>query len=237
MATFNQNPSIRLLSEMKEVVYDKDWLEKADPNLELYYVWRGVAETDKEKRKITKAGLRYDITEFAPLTLGVEFNKTFGHEHSLVPGTNTAYPEIYEVLEGEVYFLFQKLTGNKIEDIYIVHCQAGDKYIVPPGYAHITINPTKQKTVMANWLALASKQSYDNINRLHGGGYYGIKNNTGIKWIKNQSYESVPDLKSRQPNNLGQLNINLTKQQKIYHLVNDLEKLDFLKNPQNYKWE
>ena len=130
----NIKPSVRELEEMKNMVFDQEWLKKTDSKTELYYVWRDVAENDQDKEKIQEAGLRYDITEFAPLCLGKEFNKTFGHIPSLVPGTNLTYPEIYEVLEGEVNFLFQKFKGNKIEDIFTVHCLAGDKYIIQPNY-------------------------------------------------------------------------------------------------------
>jgi len=147
--------------------------------------------------------------------------------------------------------LFQKFSGDKIEDIFTVHCLAGDKYIVPPGYAHITINPTAKKTVMANWLAIASRQSYEKIKQMKGAGYYALfprtvpsfsdenegtvlGNSPLVKWVKNPTYASVPPLRFAQPNNLFQFNIS--KDQPIYQLVNNLEKLDFLKAPQNYSW-
>jgi len=231
----NIKKSVRELEEMKALVYDQEWLKKADPKTELYYVWRNVAENDQDKEKIQEAGLRYDITEFAPLNLGIEFNKTFGHIHSLVPETNLSYTEIYEVLEGEVYFLYQKFSNNKIEDIFAVHCRAGDKYIIQPNYAHITINPTKEKTVMANWLTIASQQSYKEIEEMKGAGYYAVKENSGIEWVKNQTYSFVPEIRFAEPNNLEQFNIS--KEQSLYSLVNNLEKLDFLKTPQNYEWE
>ena len=227
--------SVRCLEEMKDIVFDQEWLKKADSRTELYYVWRNVAENDQDKEKIQEAGLRYDITEFAPLTLGKEFNKTFGHIHSLVPGTNLAYTEIYEILEGEVCFLFQKFKDNRIEDIFTVHCLTGDKYIIQPGYAHIMINSIEKKTVMANWIATASQQSYKEIKEMKGGGYYATESTEGIQWIKNQTYSSVPQLRFSEPNNLAQFNIS--KEQSLYSLVNDLEKLDFLKNPQNFEWE
>ncbi len=231
----NIKPSVRELEEMKDIVFDQEWLKKAKSKTELYYVWRNVSENDQDKEKISQSGLRYDITEFAPLTLGKEFNKTFGHTHSLVPGTNLAYTEIYEVLEGEVCFLFQKFKGNEIEDIFTVHCSAGDKYIIQPGYAHISTNPVQKKTVMANWIATASQQSYKEIKEMKGGGYYAIKAKEGIQWVKNQTYSSVPQIRFSEPNNLAQFNIS--KEQSLYSLVNNLEKLNFLKNPQNFEWE
>ena len=246
-------PNIRRLKEMTDIVYDREWLKKADPETELYYVWRDIAENDQDRKKIARLGLRYDITQFAPLTLGIEFNKTFGHTHSPVPGSGLSYTEIYEVLEGEVCFLFQKFNReksqqDKIEDIFAVRCLAGDKYIIPPGYAHISVNPTEKKTVLANWLAVASQQDYQEIKEMKGAGYYAIKpasrrgesqrdkseNGLNINWIKNQNYSSVPKLRFVQPNNLSQFGIS--QDQPMYHLVNSLEKLDFLKNPQNYLW-
>lgn len=241
----NIQPSVRRLKEMANLVFDRDWLKTASPETELYFVWRNVAQNDKEREKIAQAGLRYDITEFAPLTLGQEYNKTFGHTHSLVPGTDQAYTEIYEVLEGKVCFLFQKFSGAKIEDIFAVFCSAGDKYIIPPGYAHISINPTRGKTVLANWLAIVSQQSYQEIEKMKGAGYYALvpsglkpwqdKPEREIGWVKNENYAVVPELRFVQPNNLSQFSID--QSQPMYNLVNQLEKLDFLKNPQKYDWE
>jgi len=67
----DKKPNIRYLYDIKEVLYDKDWLKKA-PNLELYYMYRGIKE---------KSGLRYDITIIPGQMLGKEFTKTKGHQH------------------------------------------------------------------------------------------------------------------------------------------------------------
>ena len=39
----NKKPDIRYLNEMKNVVYDKEWLKTA-PNIELYYMYRSIEE-------------------------------------------------------------------------------------------------------------------------------------------------------------------------------------------------
>jgi len=62
---------IRYLDDMKIVLYDKAWAKTA-PNLEVYYMERGLEE---------KNGLRYDITTIPPKMLGKEFVKTKGHYH------------------------------------------------------------------------------------------------------------------------------------------------------------
>ena len=67
----NKKPDVRHLNDMKDVIYDKEWLKSAS-NLELYYMYRGVEEKD---------GLRYDITIIPSRMLGKEYVKTKGHEH------------------------------------------------------------------------------------------------------------------------------------------------------------
>ena len=59
-------PEIRHLNDMREVLYDKNFA-KNSADIELYYMYRGLAEKD---------GLRYDITTIPPIFLGFEFTKT-----------------------------------------------------------------------------------------------------------------------------------------------------------------
>ena len=75
----DKTPDIRHLNDMKDVIYDKEWLKTAS-NLELYYMYRKLEEKD---------GLKYDITIIPAQMLGKEFTKTKGHEHV------GPYPEIY----------------------------------------------------------------------------------------------------------------------------------------------
>jgi len=120
-------PDIRYLNDMRSVLGDKDWAAKA-PNLELYYMYRGVEEKDD---------LRYDITVIPPQMLGQEFVKTKGHQH------HNNLQEIYTVLEGKAIFLMQKQNSGKIEDVFAVQAQSGQSVIIPSGYGHVTINPGK----------------------------------------------------------------------------------------------
>ena len=53
-------------------------------------------------------GLRYDLIIVRPGTAAGEFKKTSGHYHSVVPGRDVSYPEIYEVLQGNALFMLQR---------------------------------------------------------------------------------------------------------------------------------
>lgn len=176
----SKKPDIRFLNDMKEVLYDQKWARKA-PNLELYYMYRGL------KRK---NGLRYDITVVPARLLGQEFAKTKGHEHF------NNYGELYIVLRGKAIYLMQKYQNNQIKDVYAVKAKKGDVAIIPPHYGHVTINPSEKETLeTANWLDEKSGHVYDLINIKQGACYYYTKKG----WIKNKKYAKVPKLRFAKP--------------------------------------
>lgn len=186
-----KKPDIRHLYDMKEVLYDKKWAESA-PNLELYYMRRGVEK---------KGGLRRDITVVPGRLIGREFTKTKGHEHS------NNYGEIYSVLKGEAIYLLQKYQKNEISDVFAVKAKKGQAVIVPPGYGHITINPSKKELVEANWLAEKCRNVYDLFVKKEGACYYYTK----AGWLKNKKYGKIPKLAFKKPLNEMPENLDFLK--------------------------
>jgi len=179
IVTKNSKPNIRYLNDMKDVIFDKEWLKSA-PNLELYYMYRGVKKKDE---------LRYDITIIPSLMLGKEYNKTKGHEHI------ENFKEIYTVLKGEAIYLMQKRKEKEITDAYAVKARKGDAVIIPAGYGHFTINPNAKDLKMANWMADNVKSDYSPIEKMAGACYF----YTTSGWIKNKSYSEVPELRFEKP--------------------------------------
>jgi len=168
-------PEIRYLYELKDVLYDQKWLEKAK-NFELYYIYRGIKE---------KNDLRYDITIIPPKMLGQEFVKTKGHEHF------GNYQELYQVLKGEALFLLQKREGNLIKDVYAVKAKEKEGVIISPDYSHLIINPSKKILKVGNWIAKKSKNDYSFFKKRQGAGYYLTKEG----WLKNKNYKKIPKLR------------------------------------------
>ena len=176
----NLKPDIRAIKDMGSVLYDKDWRKTADPNTELYYMYRGLKE---------KNNLRCDITVIFPTMLGKEFNKTKGHTHK------NECRETYIVLEGEAIFLLQKERGDMIEDVYAVKAKQGEACIVPCLYSHITINPTTKILKTANLIDKEMENSYEGIQKRNGACYF----YTTQGWIKNENYKNVPALRFENP--------------------------------------
>jgi glucose-6-phosphate isomerase len=172
-------PAIRRVGDMEDVIFDRKWLETADPEMPLYYMYRGVER---------KEDLRYDITIIPSLMLGQECNKTLGHYHKELG-------EIYIVLEGEAVYLLQKKEGEKITDVYFIRAKKGEGMIIPPYYAHFSINPGPKDLKMANWNAEDCPFDYESVTKKQGACYYYLK--TG--WFKNEHYQDVPALREEKP--------------------------------------
>lgn len=195
-------PDIRRLSDMREVLCDKEWAKTA-PDFELYCMYRGVENKD---------GLRYDITEIPARMLGAEFTKTKGHYHV------GNYQEIYTVLEGEAIYLMQKPDKNgEIIDAYAVKTKKGQTIIVPPNYGHVTINASKENLKMANWVSENCKSDYSEYVKLGGACYFYIishDNSSGQAmpiWFKNENYKQVPELRFENPLNSIPENLDFLK--------------------------
>lgn len=178
----NKTPDIRYLYDMKDVIYDKEWLKTA-PNLELYYMYRGLKKKEE---------LRYDITVIPAQMLGKEFVRTKGNRNS------KNFPELYNVLEGEAIFLMQKTSKKDIkviEDVVAIKTKPKDSVIISAEYAIIMINPSDQTLKTANWVSEKNENIYEELKAMQGACYF----YTIEGWIKNKNYKQVPELRFEEP--------------------------------------
>lgn len=174
----NKKPEIRYSKDLKNVLLDKSWVKK-NKNFPLYYMYRGLKK---------KGELRYDITLILPARLGREYSKTKGHFHI------GNYGELYKVLTGRGIFLLQK--GKKeVEKVYFVKGKRGDFILIPPGYGHVTINPSNKILKIANWVSEKCQSDYQSVEKKSGMCYY----YTLEGWVKNNRYKKIPKLKEKKP--------------------------------------
>lgn len=174
----NKKTEIRYLKELKKVIFDKSWFKKTK-NFPIYYIFRGLKE---------KNGLRYDLTVIPPKKIGKEYVKTKGHFHL------GNFGELYKVISGEGIFLLQK--GKKmVEDVYFVKGKRGNFILIPPGYGHCTINPSKKTLKIVNWVSKNCFSDYESVEKKGGMCYY----YTLEGWVKNKNYKIVPKLKQKRP--------------------------------------
>ncbi len=192
----DKTPKIRMLNDIRDVVYDKDWLNSAK-DFELYYMYGDLIEDENVK---------YSITVVPPNTLGNEFIKTKGHAHI------GDYQETYTVLEGEAIYLMQKTEDNEVKDVYAVKAKQSQSIIIPEGYGHVTINASNQTLKTGDWRHKDCKSDYSMFEKLQGACYYYVLENGGAKWIKNENYKNIPELRFEEPLESLPENLDFLKQ-------------------------
>ncbi|NHJ46404.1 MAG: glucose-6-phosphate isomerase [Asgard group archaeon] len=211
------NYNTRKLSAMKDVIYDVDWLNQQKEDHELYYMYRDFTRAE-DKELFQEHAIRFDITIIPPMFLGREFIKTAGHFHPLIE-KKMSYPEVYEVMNGKGLYLLQKETKKKEPiELIIIPAKSGDQVLIPPGYGHITINPSETETLVMNNLVSSKFSSiYDSIKKKRGAAY--LYHSTG-SWIRNQSYKQNIIVKEKEPAKITN--------KPFYH--------SFLENPDEWKF-
>ncbi|WNY29014.1 Glucose-6-phosphate isomerase [Methanimicrococcus stummii] len=218
--------STRKIKDMTDVLMDQTWITY--PDKILYDMYREVHLSGDELQKMKEAQLRYDITVIPPAMLGPEYVKTAGHYHpcpKYCAAEMISYPEVYQVIRGTATYLLQK---SDLSDFIIVEAGEGDVVLIPPNYGHVTVNAESDELVMANWVSDAFDSEYEPIRAKAGLAYYMTED--GI--AQNGNYDKMPPVSYGKPKSYPE--IGLYSGVDMYGLVNDLEKLDFLVNPQNY---
>jgi len=216
-------PSVRTIGEMRSV------LATAECNCEgpLYFMYRDLARSDADWHWLHGHHLRYDLTVIPPLDLCGEYIKTKGHYHPDNPH-GVGYPEMYEVLEGTVHYLVQ---SRPLRDVALIAADAGDVVIVPPGYGHVSINPSPDQTiVMANIVSTAFESEYGEYETLHGAAYYEMSGGT---LVKNPHYPHAPPVRHLDATS-GHGKHRFCKKAAIYDLIGDEDALAFLNHPERF---
>lgn len=220
--------SARKADDVRDYLKDKSAIISLS---DVYLVYRGIG-FKKDEKLFKNNHLRYDITVILPGLLGEEFTKTVGHHHQLKAGTNLSFPEIYEVLYGTANFLFQKINEKEdnAPENYLIIAKAGEKVIVPPGFGHITINPTNEPLIVADVFADNVTSIYDYLKNHQGGAYYITKASA----VKNNNYKKIGELKIASPWEIKEFNFNFKKP--LYLIAKENPKnLEFLTSPEKFK--
>jgi len=212
------------LAEMRDVLYDREFVDSADPAMSIYRVYRDIPiENPLDVPWVHE--LSYDITVMPPLMLGKEFVKTHGHNHSVGPGGAT-YAEIYEVLQGTVHVLLQRTGKTGIAEVSLIEGHPSDKIIISPNYGHTLINPSEETLVTGNLISRNCAACYRSWREKKGGAYYELK---GGNLVRNPEYGTVPEVCFREPDKRFAINSRLTAL-----LLKNPDEFLFLTDPSRY---
>lgn len=215
-------PSARMIGEMQSVLA----VPSCTCHEPLYFMYRDLAISDGDRRWLRDHDLRYDLTVIPPRDLCGECVKTKGHYHPKNPA-GVGYPEIYEVLKGQAHYLIQ---NRPLNEVVLIAATAGDIVIIPPGYGHVSINPSPDTPLsMANIVSTVFESEYDEYESLHGAAYYEMADG---QLERNPHYSNAPP--PRRIRAAGGKGSHRFWKGPIYGLIGNEKALAFLNRPEEY---
>ena len=166
----------------------------SDPNVEgPEYVYAVAMDVGKKEHRdeLLSRNLLYGAMIFTKGLVGEEPVRSQGHIHSISKSCNASTCEVYEIWEGEAYIYMQECAKDNPGKCYAIHAKANDVVIVPPNWAHATINANPEKEMLFGaWCVRDYGFDYDEVRAHNGVAYFPkVKNNT-IAFVKNPSYQS-----------------------------------------------
>jgi glucose-6-phosphate isomerase len=180
--------------DMKPVLYEPDALP-AETALYWNLKYQQASGADPIFHKM---GLTFGLVLLPSLKVGKEFVKTHGHYHSTMPGGQIGFPEVYTHYYGELYLYMQRRepgSNTRLDDCVVFKMKSGRSIMIPPGYAHILINPSGGPALMGGLYSPQAVHDYEPIRQMAGGAYYYVEEDGLERAIPNSCYEFCPPLR------------------------------------------
>ncbi|MDD1724930.1 MAG: glucose-6-phosphate isomerase [Methanospirillum sp.] len=213
------NPDVRSFTELRAVFADPECSCKG----QAYEMFRAVAKDEEDREWLSANHIRYDVTRIPARIICGEWIKTKGHYHPLSPD-GVSYPEIYEVLEGDALYLLQK---QDLSDLILVKAHSGDLVLIPPGYGHVTVNPSDKTLLMANLVSSSFTSDYLPFEKLRGAAYYLFSD--GLIGKNTHYPDRIPEIRIIEAT--GKTLPKPFPQSDLYGCVGDEKLLRFLNRP------
>ncbi len=189
---FTREP--RFLEEMRVVLQDT-----SHPVTDDIHYWNfKMSSAGEFSSRFQERHLTFGLVLLPPGKVGKEFVKTHGHYHSAIPGSQIGYPEVYTHFYGTLNLLLQRRRNpedTQPDDCALFRMIPGQSITIPPGYAHILINPSNQPGLMAGLYSLDSIHNYAPIKRMAGAAYYVIHLDGQTHYEPNPAYTNLPPLR------------------------------------------
>ena len=184
----------RLVADLKQVLYQPP-ADGVDSTLYWTYTLLDAGEFQPAFESMR---LTFGLVLLPGKTVGEEHVKTHGHYHSTMPGSAIGYPEVYTHYFGELYLYAQRRRYGQtaeLDDCVIYKMVPGQSIMIPPGYAHILINPSESPALMAGLYSPDAVHEYSPVREMGGAAYYFLVSRGLEQAVPNPRYNSPPPLR------------------------------------------
>jgi glucose-6-phosphate isomerase len=219
--------TVRHLDEVRSLLRDPN---ASGPD-HLYTIYMDVRVKDRAAG-LRSLGLGYGAVVYNHGSLGGEALRSQGHVHSAPEATGVAYSEIYEFWHGRGLVYMQDRASADVADVIVVEAGPGDKVVIPPGWAHATVNLGAEPMVFGAVYAQDAQLLYEPLRKLQGTAHYVLADGT---FESNPRYRSVPPPRKKAPHEIPEHGIAHGRPA----LAGELGLLDLVSRPERYPtvWE
>lgn len=210
----------RLINDIRESLIDSNC---SGPEI-VYSIAMDVGKI-KDRDEMINKNLLYGAVTYSKGKMGKEPVRSQGHIHSVSSSSGTSTPELYEIWDGTAIIYMQETAKDNPKRCYAVYAEAGEVVLVPPNWAHCTINanPLKNMTFGA-WCVRDYGFDYEDVRKHKGVAWFPIlEEDNKINWVHNSKYVSGK-LIEKSPRSYNEF--NLQKDVPIY--------TQFEKNPKKF---
>ena len=186
--------TIRRLGEVRSLLRDP----RATGPDHLYTIYMDIRVPDRVEA-LRSHGLGYGAVVYNHGSLGAEALRSQGHVHSAPDATGVAYSEIYEFWHGRGLVYMQDRATPDVGDVIVVEAGPGDKVVIPPGWAHATVNVGDGPMAFGAVYAIEAQLLYEPLRRLQGTAHYVLADGT---LEPNPRYRSVPEARHASPHEI-----------------------------------
>lgn len=191
--------TIRRLDEVRPLLRDPG---AAGPE-HLYTIFMDVRVPGRAEA-LSALGLGYGAVVYNHGALGGEALRSQGHVHSAPAATGVAYSELYEFWLGRGLVYMQDSATADVRDVVVIEAGPGDKVLIPPGWAHATVNLGEGPMVFGAVYALEAQLLYEPLRALQGTAHYVLADGS---LEPNPRYATVPPARRLRPHEVPELGI------------------------------
>lgn len=180
----------------------------------VYWAYRNIRRVSDDALWVPR-GLRYDITVLLPGDAKGELFKTSGHYHGLDQGMALPYPEVYEVLCGEVAFVLQKSPAlladgcgaEPVDAVRVLDVHAGEAIVIPPFWGHGSINVSDGPSAFSNIAVVDTPLLYGPVHERRGLAVRVTRMGDGWGVAANEAWQPVANTRTLRPHEAPELGI------------------------------
>jgi glucose-6-phosphate isomerase len=201
---FGPPPEYRCLDDIRRSLRNPD-SKGPDP---VYSIVMDVGRSE-HRDELRRRMLLFGVVLYAAGRLGDEPVRSQGHIHAVAPHCGWSTPELFEIWEGQAVIYAQERASDDPGRCFAVNAKAGDKVVVPPGWAHCVINADPESRMMFGaWCDRQYGFVYDAVRAHHGLAWFPILDGQQkIHWEPNPAYQSST-LSVRNPRAYPELGLN-----------------------------